>query len=437
MKSRLHIAFLLRCSIFGVPCSIFVFLAFFPALTQAQSTSLTLDACYALARENYPLVKQRELIAKTREYSIDNIAKGNLPQVIIAGQATYQSDVTTIPISVPGMDIPKISKDQYRLYGEINQPLTDMVTVSRQKELQETNSKIQEQNLEVELYKLRERINQLYFGALLIEEQQRQNDLLKKDIQTGIDRTQAAVTNGVDFKSNVDKLRAELLKADQRTIELKATRKAYLDMLTLFVNRPLNEQTVLTKPVTLTQAEDIRRPELRLFDYQKNGYMVQNKLISARNLPKFSLFFQGGVGQPSPVNMLSADLSSYYITGLRLNWSLTSFYTTSRERQLLTINQGMIDAQREAFVFNTQLTQKQQSADINRLQQLVNTDDEIITLRTSVKTAAQSQLTNGVITVNDFLREVNAEDQARQNKLLHETQLLMAQYSYQATTGIE
>jgi outer membrane protein TolC len=409
----------------------------FPALALAQSTSLTLNECYALARENYPLVKQRALITRTRAYSIDNIARGNLPQVVIAGQATYQSDVTTIPISVTGMDIPKISKDQYRLYGEISQPLTDMVTVSRQKELQEANSKIQEQNLEVELYKLRDRINQLYFGALLIDEQQRQNDLLKKDIQTGIDRTQAAVKNGIDFKSNVDKLKAELLKADQRTVELKASRKAYLDMLALFVNRPLDEQTVVTKPMTLIRAEDIRRPELRLFDDQKNGYAVQNKLISARNLPKFSLFFQGGVGQPSPVNMLSADLSSYYITGLRLNWSLTSFYTSSRERQLLTINQGMVDAQREAFIFNTQLTQRQQNADIDRLQQLVNTDDEIITLRTSVKTAAESQLANGVITVNDFLREVNAEDQARQNKLLHETQLLMAQYSYQTTTGIE
>jgi len=411
--------------------------ALLPVWAQAQNVVLTLDECYTLARENYPLVKQRELIAKTREYSVGNIAQGNLPQIIISGQATYQSDVTTIPIAVPGMDVPKISKDQYRLYGEISQPLTDRVTVNRQKELQEVNSRIQEQNLEVELYKLRDRINQLYFGILLVDEQQHQNDLLKKDIRTGIDRTQAAVKNGADFQSNVDKLKAELLKADQRTVELEASHKAYIDMLALFMNRPLDEQTALVKPTMPTQTPEIRRPELRLFDYQKNSYIVQDKLITARNIPRFSLFFQGGAGKPSPVNMLSPDLSPYYITGLRLNWSLTSFYTTSRERQLLTINQGMIDTQRDAFVFNTQLTQKQQGADIARLQQLVSTDDEIIALRTAVKTAAQSQLTNGVITINDFLREVNAEDQARQSKILHETQLLMAQYAYQTTTGIE
>jgi outer membrane protein TolC len=409
----------------------------FAANVTAQDAGLTLDECYTLARQNYPLVKQRDLIAKSNEYTIDNIAKGALPQVVIAGQASRQSDVTSIPISLPGVDIPQLSKNQYRIYGEVTQPLTDLVTVNRQKQIQEANSKIQEQSLEVELYKLRDRINQLFFGALLVDEQQRQNDLLKKDIQTGIDRTRAAVAHGVEFKSNADKLQAELLKADQRTIELKSTRKAYTDMLSLFINRPLDERIVFVKPVSITPSPDLRRPELRLYDYQRESYAAQSKLINTRNLPKFSLFFQGGVGQPSPVNMLSNDLSPYYIAGLRLNWTLTSFYTASKERQLITINQGMVESQKEAFVFNTSLTQKQQHADIDRLQQLVKTDDNIIDLRTSVKAAAESQLTNGVITVNDFLREVNAEDQARQGKLLHETQLLMAQYSYQTTTGLE
>lgn len=410
----------------------------FPALTaQAQGNGLTLDTCYARARQNYPLVKQRGLIAKTRDYSIDNISKGNLPQVVISGQASYQSDVTTIPINLPGADVPQLSKGQYRLYGEISQPLTDLATVSRQKEAQEIASKIQEQSLEVELYKLYDRINQLFFGVLLIDEQQQQNELLKKDIQTALDRAMAAAANGIELQSNVDKLQAELIKAGQRTVELHASRKAYLDMLSLFLNRPLSEQTVLIRPATLQTSAVIRRPELKLYDYQKSSYAIQNKLISTRNLPRFSLFFQGGVGRPSPVNMLSNDLTPYYIGGLRLNWALTSFYTSSKERQLLTISQNLVETQREAFLFNTDLAQKQQSADIARLTTLLQTDDEMIRLRTAIKTSADSQLANGVITVNDFLREVNAEDQARQNKLLHEVQLLMAQHSYQTTTGIE
>jgi outer membrane protein TolC len=411
------------------------FLLLAAMICQAQSSELSLEECYNLAEQNYPLVKQRTLLAKSNEYSIDNISKGRLPQILISGQASHQSDVTQIPISFPGVDIPKISKDQYRLYGEISQPLTDLMTVSRQREMQEMNSMIQEQSLEVEIYKLKDRINQLFFGALLIDEQFNQNELLKKDIQTGINKTNAAVENGTEFKSNLDKLKAELLKADQRSIELKTSRQAYLDMLGLFLNRELNENTVLKKPAVVTTKDGINRPELKLYDYQKRSYDVQNRMISTRNVPKFSLFVQGGFGKPSPVNMLSNKLSPYYIGGIRLNWLLSSFYTIGKERQILALNQGLVDTQRESFIFNTNLALKQQNSEMIRLQQLIDTDDEIIALRSSVKDAANAQLENGVITVNDFLREVNAEDQARQSKVLHETQLLLAQYNYRITGG--
>ena len=405
-------------------------------VSHAQTSApITLEACQLQAQENYPLVKQRELMAKSKTYAVENVSKGSLPQVGIFGQATYQSDVTQIPIHVPGTDVPTISKDQYKLYGEINQPLTDLITVRQQKQVQEINSTIQEQNLEIEIYKLKDRINQLFFGALLVEEQLKQNELLRNDIQTGIAKVNAALSYGTELKSNLDKLKAEVLKTDQRTIELKASRKAYLDMLGLFINQTLNETTILQRPEAVATTEVISRPELKLYDYQKQSYDVQNKLINTRNLPKFGLFLQGGVGRPSPVNMLSNDLSSYYIGGIKLNWSLSSIYTSGREKQIISINQRLVDAQRETFLFNTNLSLKQQNSEMVRLQQLISTDDDIISLRAEVKKASNVQLENGVITVNDFVREVNAEDQARQNKLLHETQLLMAQYSHQNTTG--
>jgi hypothetical protein len=403
---------------------------------QAQtSRTLTIEECYTLAQQNYPLVRQRALIARSKEYSVENIGKGSFPQVSIAGQATHQSDVTQIPITIPGVETPTISKDQYKLYGEINQPLTDLITVKQQKEVQEINATIQEQSLEVELYKLKDRVNQLFFGALLIDEQHRQNELLKKDIETGMAKVSAAISYGTELKSNLDKLKAELLKANQRSIELKASRKAYVDMLGLLINRSLDETTILQKPGTVLITDTINRPEIKLYDYQKRSYAIQNKLISTRNMPKLGLFLQGGLGRPSPVNMLSNELSSYYIGGIRLNWTLSSFYTSSKERQLLVINQNTVDTQKETFLFNTALTLKQQNGEITKLQELVSTDDEIIALRASVKDAANVQLANGVITINDFLREINAEDQARQAKLLHEMQLLMAQYSFQNTAG--
>lgn len=399
-----------------------------------QSNSLSLDNCIEMAKQNYPLIRQYTLIEKTKEYSIANAQKAYLPQFNVAGQATYQSAVTQIPISLPSVDIPTMSKDQYKLYGEVSQSITDLFTVKDQKEYINANSEIEVQKTEVELYKLRERINNLYFGILLIDAQIKQTELLKKDIQSGIDKTNVAIANGVALKSTADNLKAELLKADQRTIELKATRKGYADMLALFIGKPIDENTVLQKPHRQMLTNTINRPELKLFDLQKKYFDVQQKLITAKNLPRLSAFFQGGLGRPG-LNMLDNDFQGYYIGGLRLSWNITGFYTYKNEKKMLANNQSMIDIQRETFLFNTNLTLKQQNADITKMQELIETDKSIVTLRESVKNTTQNQLTYGTATTNDYLIAVNAEDQAKQNLILHEIQLLMTEYNTQTTAG--
>src|SRR5690606_30053348 len=207
-------------------------------------------------------------------------------------------------ISLPNVDIPSISKDQYKLYGEVSQPLTDLFTVKHQKELIYANTAVEEQKIEVELYKLKERINQFYFGILLIDAQLIQAEILKKDIRSGMNKNDVAIANGTALKSSADVLQAELLKADQRTIELKAIRKGYADMLSLFVNQPVDENTILEKPYVTSLTPEINRPELKLFEIQKKTFDVQNKLIDTKMLPRFNLFFQGGYGRPA-LNMLN------------------------------------------------------------------------------------------------------------------------------------
>lgn len=288
--------------------------------------------------------------------------------------------------------------------------------------------------MEVEIYKLRERINQLFFGILLIDEQLKQTDLLKKDIQSGIDKTNVAIQNGTATKSSVNILKAELLKANQRTIELKATRKGYAEMLSHFIGTAIDENTTLLKPAPQLVSNTINRPELKFYDLQKKTFDLQNKLITAKNLPRFSLFFQGGLGRPA-LNMLSNDVQGYYIGGLRLNWNLTGFYTYNKEKKILAVNQDFIDIQRETFLFNTNLNLRQQNSEITKVQELIETDSDIISLRESVKNTTKIQLENGTATTNDYLISVNAEDQARQNLILHEIQLLMAQYNYQTMSG--
>lgn len=399
-----------------------------------QNNSLTLDNCLEKAKQNYPLIKQYTLIEKTKEFSIAKAQKGYLPQFNVAGQATYQSDVTRVPISLPNMDIPTMSKDQYRLYGEVSQSITDLFTVKDQKEFINNKSEIETQKTEIELYKLRERINNLYFGILLIDAQIKQTELLKKDIQSGIEKNNVAIANGVALKSTADNLKAELLKVDQRTIELKVTRKGYADMLALFIGNPIDENTVLEKPHRQMLTNTINRPELRLFDLQKKSFDVQKKLITNKNMPRVSVFFQGGLGRPA-LNMLDNDLKGYYIGGLRLIWNITGFYTYKNEKKTLALNQSFIDIQRETFLFNTNLVLKQQNADIAKMQDLIETDKSIVTLRESVKNTTQNQLTYGTATTNDYLIAVNAEDQAKQSLILHEIQLLMTEYNAQTTAG--
>jgi outer membrane protein TolC len=410
-----------------------IFAALFTAKAQTAKP-LSLEDCYSLARQNYPLVKQQELILKSKEYSIENISKGYLPQFAINGQATYQSDVTEIPIRLPNTTIPVLSKDQYKIYAEVNQNVFDGGIKKIQKQSIEADAAVDQQKLEVELYKLKERINQLFFGILLANEQLAQTEILKKDIRLGITKTNAAITNGTALKSSADALQAELLKADQRSIELQATNQSYRDMLSLFINRPMDQSSVLEKPAKVSASQNINRPELVLYDDEKKSFDIQNNLIKAKNLPQAGLFLQGGYGRPA-LNMLKNDFDAYYIGGARLTWSLSGLYTSKKEKALLNVKSKSVDLQKEIFLFNTNLTLKKQNAEISKLEELIRSDNGIIQLRSRIKNTALAQLEYGVINSSDYLREVNAEDQAKQTQLLHEIQLLMAQYDQQTTTG--
>ena len=403
--------------------------------TNVQSQErLSLEECYSLTRQNYPLVKQLELISKTAAYSVENAAKGYLPQFNISGQASYQSDVTKIPIQIPGMNVPQLSKDQYRLSAEGTQVLFDGGVIRQQKEAISTNALVENQKLEVELYKLKERVNQLFFGVLLIDAQLKQNELLAKDIQLGIDRAKANVANGIAFKSSLNILKAELLKVNQKNIEQKFTRKGYIEVLGLFIHKTLTEDIALQKPEQPLVQTEIHRPELNLYKQQHNSLDVKERAIAARNLPKFNLFLQGGIGKPA-LNMLNNSMEPFAIGGLRMSWPLSGFYTSKKERAIIDINRKEIDLQKESFLLNTNFVVKQQDSEIDKQTNLLNSDDEIIALRASVKETSAAQLENGVINTSDYLREVNAEDQARQSKIMHQIQLLMAQYNKQTTTG--
>lgn len=398
-----------------------------------DTKTLSLEQCYRQAELNYPLSKQRGLIEQTKEYNIDNIAKGVFPQFTVNGQTTYQSAVTSIV--VPGFNVPTVSKTQYNLHGEVSQTLTDFAINKQKRAISGVDADIQQANLEADLFQLKGRINQLFFGIILIDGQLEQTELSKTDIKTGIAKVQAAVDNGTGFMSSVNKLKAELLKADQHSIELKASRKAYTDMLGAFINQNIDANTTFAKPEPPVLTDSVNRPELKAFDLQARSYAEQQRLTKVSNYPQLNAFFQGGIGNPSPVNFLASGLSSYYITGVRLSWNIAGLYTYKKSKLISKNNEEMVFDRKNTFLFNTNLTLRQQNADIERYRELIRSDDEIIKLRGSVKQTSAVQLQNGVMTANDYLLDINAEAQARQDRTLHQVQLLMAQYDHKTTSG--
>ncbi|MBD0288662.1 MAG: transporter, partial [Flavisolibacter sp.] len=248
--------------------------------------TLSLEEAQQLARINYPLMSQKDLLEKTGQYTLENIAKGKLPQLMLAGQATYQSEVTEIPIKIPNQNIPTLSKDQYRLYAEVIQPISDRATVRQQEKVQRAINQNALDKLEVELYSLKERVNNLYFGILLIDEQKRINQLARQDLQTGINKITAAINNGTDYRSSLDKLNTEVLHLDEKDIELNAERRALLQVLSQFMGKRLSDSVHLQIPAERTMDATIRRPELRVFESQHAIYDAQQQLLHRKIWPK-------------------------------------------------------------------------------------------------------------------------------------------------------
>lgn len=404
-------------------------------VTFGQERQITLEECYAEAEQNYPLFRQLELIEKAAEYNINNATRRGLPSFVINGQETYQSDITQVPIQMPELQIEPPSKHQYKVYGEVSMKIYDGGTVRNERQLAKDHASVSEHQVKVDLYKLKERVNEIYFGILFLDARLRQNQLLQDEIQRGIKQVRASIDQGTALKSSVDALHAELLKAKQQQIEFKTTRSAYVDMLAQMTGKALNDKTVFETPQTTPTSFEINRPELSLFAKEKTSVDVHEKIISARLLPKLSLFFQGGYGRPA-LNMLDNSAEAYYVTGVRLTWTISNFYTAKNDRALLDIRRRTINVQEETFRFNTLLALKQLVSEIEKLEQALRTDDQIIEIREKIRNTAASQLANGVIHVNDYVQEVTEEDEARQNKALHEVMLLFAQYRMKTTSGI-
>ncbi len=408
-----------------------IFLLFAASLTAAGqdfSVKLSVEELQLKAERNYPAAKQYGLIEQSRDFTLANASKGYLPQLGLNARATYQSEVTQLPAAMPGVN--PLNKDQYQAVVEVNQIIWDGGAIEAQKRIAKASSEADLKRVEAELYTVRERVNQLFFGILLIEEQIRQTDILILELENNFNRVSAYIDNGVATKSELDAVRVEILKAGQKSDELIMTGNTYREMLAALTGDEAVKSGNLIKPSADVSAfiNGNRRPELALFDAQANLAESQKRSLKAATMPRFNLFVQGGYGNPG-LNMLKNEFSTYYIGGVRLSWNFGSFYTNGNSMRLLDVKRESINTQRETFLFNSLLAERQQVNEISKFRKQMGSDNEIIRLREEIKRAAEIRLQEGTISVSDLLREINAENLARQERATHEIMHLMAIYS--------
>jgi outer membrane protein TolC len=405
-----------------------------------DGSQLSIGDCYEKARANYPLIRQYGLIERTRDYNLSNAVKALLPQVQLSAKASYQSEVTQIPVDfsklgVSGVSMPELSRDQYGATLEATQTVWDGGTVGARRKSIMAKSEAEEKELDVTLYAVNERINQLFFGILLCDALLEQNRLFQDELQRNNDLVSAYMQSGIANRSDLDAVKVEQLKAKQGAIQISHNRKACLEMLSVFIGEKLAENVTVIRPATnMLLSTAAKRPELSLFDAGFQTLDAAKSELQAELMPRIGIFITGGYGNPG-LNMLKNGFSAYYIGGIRFTWNFGSFYTLKNRMNIIESNRSALRIQRETFLFNTSLGTTDEENEIDKYRALLQSDDEIIALRNSVKSAAEIKVAAGTLNTTDLMREVLAEQMAKQDKIVHEIELVQAIYNLKFITN--
>lgn len=412
-------------------------LVLLPFATYAQ----TLEECQQAAEQNYPLIRQYDLIKKTTDLTVSNIAKGWLPQVSASAQVTYQSDVAGFPDQMQnlyqqiGLDMKGLTKDQYRVGVDINQTVYDGGAISSQKQIAREQGMVQTTQTEVTIYHVRKRVNEMYFSLLLLDEQIQLNKDLQELLGGSERQLTSMVKGGTAAECDLQKVKAERLNVVQQAVSLESQKKMLLTMLSTFCGIEVSH---IQKPTFTEINNENNRPELRLFEAQLRLYDAQEKALNAAIMPKLGVFAQGFYGYPGYnmfEDMMKHNWSLNGMIGARLTWNIGALYTRKNDKAKIQIQRELTENNRDVFLFNNHQEQIQQNEEIARYKKIMANDEEIIALRSSVRKAAESKLSHGIIEVNDLVKDLNAENAAKVQQSIHEIEMLKLLYDNKFTTN--
>lgn len=417
-------------------------LTFIIIILAVSAHAQTLEECQQAAEKNYPVIKRYDLIGRTTELTVSNLQKEWLPRITASAQATYQNAVAAWPESIKsvyqrmGLDMKGLKKDQYKVGIDVQQTLYDGGVISSQKRIARQEGKLQEAQNDVNQYQLRQRVNEMYFSLLLLNEQIRLNDDVKALLLSSEKKLAAMVKGGTAATSDYENVMAERLGAEQQNSSLKAQQQMLQRLLSVFCGMEVNHLQK-PKPAEVSTTTN-NRPELSMFDSQIKLVEAKEKALNARLMPKLGLFAQGYYGYPGYnifEDMMDRKWTLNGIVGIKMSWDLSAFYTHKNDRERLNMERKMAENAREVFLFNSRLDEIQHTEDVDRYQKMVQSDEEIITLRTNVRKAAESKLAHGIIDVNSLLREINNENAAKAQQAIHEIDMLKEMYNLKYTNN--
>ncbi|MDY3741633.1 MAG: TolC family protein [Prevotella sp.] len=418
---------------------IFLSLMMLPTFAMSQ----TLEECQRAAEQNFPLIRQYGLIEKTTDLNVANIQKGWLPQVSASAQATLQSDVPAFPDEFQklyqqmGITMEGLERDQYRVGIDLQQTVYDGGNIKSQKEIARRQGELQSRQNEVTMYNVRRRVNEMYFSLLLIDEQIQLNADLQTVLEGNEKKLAAMLKGGTASESDWQNVKAERLNVVQQMTGLKSQRTALVRMLSTFCAMEVNRLVKPEIPENTGSTVNLR-PELKTIDAQLRLADAKEKALDASLMPRLGVFAQGYYGYPGYnmfEDMTGRKLSWNGIIGARLTWNIGALYSRKNDKAKLQAERETAEANRERFLLDNKMEQIQQNENISRYRQLMTDDEEIISLRSSIRKAAESKLAHGIIDVNDLVREINSENKARVEQCIHEIEMLKEIYNLKITTG--
>ena len=414
--------------------NLYIFFLFLSLAAYSQEV-LTLEECYALAEKNYPLAQQTNLLEDRSKREVEIIKKGRLPELGFNAQASYQSEVIQFPMELPNSSIEPPNKDQYRASLDANQLIYYGGSIEANTKLKEAELKSQQQQVAVNLYALRSRINQNYFSVLLFQEQLKLLKSKLEELEVRLKEISTGVTYGAILPSVKQSLQAEKLKLEQQLSESNYNRIKALESLSALIAEGLDSNVVLERTATtITLDAEAERPEIKLFELQEKQLEFSKEVISKSQHPRLMGFAQLGYGNPG-LNMLDNSFQDFYMVGLKINWKIIDWGKVKEQKQNIDISKDILATEKETFVLNNNIQLQEAQSDIAKFKEMLQKDQEIIGLREQVLEAATSQFQNGAIHSSAYITELNNLYEAKIAQELHQTQLSLAKANFKLIKG--